>query len=328
MTPTHGTFPPRILGDSLGIQRIRRDIDLVARCRLSVLIEGETGTGKELVAQAIHVHSGRTGRLVAVNAGAIPETMFEAEMFGYRRGAFTGAHVGSDGWVRAAQRGTLFLDEVGSLAPGSQAKLLRVIDTGRVSALGSTSDLPVDVRYVAACNSGLGAAMAAERFRSDLWHRLAGFRIALPPLRERVEDIPLLASDFVTAAISSGEARAAHLAPAGLAALARHWWPGNVRELRQVLSRALVLAEYGVIDGHVITDAIAMSGVLPPMPAPPVCDAEVEALRQVLEEVRWDTARAAERLGVTRKTVYARIKRCGLVIPRKWHRRSGGGVAA
>jgi transcriptional regulator with PAS, ATPase and Fis domain len=327
MTSTSTTSVISILGASDAIASVRRQVELVARSRLPVVIEGETGTGKELVAQAIHAGSGRRGAFIAVNASAIPDTLFEAEMFGYRRGAFTGAASSSEGLVRAARDGTMLLDEIGSLALPLQAKLLRVIDTGRVSALGTTSSVPVDVRYVAACNSDLEAAVGAELFRSDLWYRLQGFRIVLPPLRERRMDIPVLAGHFVAAAAAEGMAPLASLAPSGAQVLQRHDWPGNVRELRLVVVRAMVLTSNRVLDSDVIIEALAMSNMRTSPVGVRATTSEAAELRAFLESCDWDTLRAAAALGVTRKTIYARIRRLGLTIPRKWHRRRIAGAA-
>ena len=315
-----------LLGASPAMADVRTQIARVARTPLPVLVEGETGTGKELVAQALHGASGRRGAFVAVNVSAIPDTMFEAEMFGFQRGAFTGALKGSDGLSRRADRGTLLLDEIGSLALPLQPKLLRVLETGCVTSLGASAEVPVDVRVVAACNTGLSASVSAGRFRADLWQRLTGFRISLPPLRARLEDLPVLSKSFLAAAVPLVGGGCGSITACGLKALTRHAWPGNVRELKHVIARALVLSPAGVIDEAVVDDALAMSGEIGLTLDVRSLDRDEEALRRALDQTEWNIYATAQLLMVTPKTVYQRIRRYGLVIPRKWQRRTRSGA--
>jgi DNA-binding NtrC family response regulator len=315
-----------LLGISRGMADIRRQIARVARTTLPVVVEGETGTGKELVAKALHAASRRRGPYVPVNVSAIPETMFEAEMFGFRRGAFTGAMHGSDGLIRRAHEGTLLLDEIGSLALQSQPKLLRVLETGRVSSLGASGDVSVNVRYVAACNSELSLRVTAGRFREDLWQRLAGFRIFLPPLRDRLEDLPILVKRFLAEVEQTGDYPHGSITSCGLRALTRHSWPGNVRELKHVLTRALVLSPSGVVDEPTVREALTSSRTCRAEAWACSHDPEEQALLQALERTAWDIPQTAQLLNVTSKTVYQRIRRFGLEIPGKWRRRSVRGT--
>ena len=310
-----------LIGNSEAMQRIRKEADIAARIEVSVLIEGETGCGKELVASLIHQLSRREGKLVAVNVSAIPESIFEAEMFGHRRGAFTGAAFDRIGHVKEAQRGTLFLDEISSLALSSQVKLLRVLETGRVRPLGGNGEEAINFRVVAASNADLVAETQAGRFRADLFHRLCEWRIFLPPLRERPDDIAPLTQSFLEELRQSGTHATLSAGVIGL--LAAQAWPGNIRQLRHTIRRAAFMAEGHVISQSTITLALA-HGTPPmgvPAVAPPRVDIRIHEFVKLLESVQWDTATAAARLGVTRKTIYARLQKYGLEIPGKHQRR-------
>jgi DNA-binding NtrC family response regulator len=235
---------PGIVGTSAAMHRVHRMARLVARHDTPVLLTGPTGTGKELVANAIHELSSRAGkRMVTINCAAIPEALLEAELFGYTRGAFTGAVQSHLGRIHAAQGSTLFLDEIGEMPLGMQAKLLRFIDRGEIQRLGSSDTCRVDARVIAATNQDLAELSRQKLFREDLYYRLAVFPIELPPLARRRGDVDLLAEHFVQKFSAghgslTGEARCA---------LERHSWPGNVRELQHVIERALILAEDGPI---------------------------------------------------------------------------------
>ena len=234
----------RLAGESPAMQQVRALVQKVARSMAPVLVAGESGTGKELVARAIHEISPRAaGPFVAVNCGAIPEALLEAEFFGYRKGAFTGAQDDREGFFQAAQGGTLFLDEIGDLPLAMQSKLLRVVQERAVRPLGAVAELPVNVRIVSATHKDLGAEVQAARFRQDLYYRLNVIRIAVPPLRERISDLPALCQALlVRIARDAGVSPPPQLAPEALAQLSRYAYPGNVRELENLLHRALALA--------------------------------------------------------------------------------------
>ena len=228
-----------VVGDSQPMQRIYALTRMVAPRNTTVLITGESGTGKDLIAQEIHLVSPRRNQpLVVVNCSAIPETLLEAELFGYTKGAFTGAVQSRIGRIHSAQGGTLFLDEIGDMPLSLQSKILRFLEQGEVQRIGGNDNLKVDVRVVAATNADLKDRVAKQQFREDLYYRLAIFPIHLPPLRDRMSDLPLLARTF--AARFNGSAS---ISPDAIQALAQHSWPGNVRELRNVIERATILAE-------------------------------------------------------------------------------------
>ncbi len=231
---------PGMIGSSASMQRVYRMTQLVARRDTTVLILGQSGTGKDLVAQAIHnLSPRRTSPFVVINCAAIPEALLEAELFGYTKGAFTGAVQSRIGRIHAAQGGTLFLDEIGDLPLGLQSKLLRFLEQGEVQRLGSTDSFKVDVRVVAATNGHLRKLVQEKQFREDLYYRLAIFPIELPLLRDRMEDLPALAASF----LSRFSSNRLSLSPEATFQLLQHGWPGNVRELRNVIERATILAQ-------------------------------------------------------------------------------------
>ncbi|MDR7268936.1 two-component system response regulator PilR (NtrC family) [Pelomonas saccharophila] len=234
----------RLVGESTAIRAVRALIDKVARSMAPVLVQGESGTGKELVARAIHDHGVRAeARFVAVNCGAIPENLLEAEFFGYRKGAFTGANEDREGFFQAAEGGTLFLDEIGDLPLAMQSKLLRVIQERSVRPVGATAESPINVRILSATHKDLGAEVAAGRFRQDLFYRLNVIQIRVPPLRERLEDLGLISTRVLTRiAHDAGVSPAPRLTAGALQTLSRYAFPGNVRELENLLHRALALA--------------------------------------------------------------------------------------
>ncbi|MFM2065501.1 MAG: type 4 fimbriae expression regulatory protein PilR [Pseudomonadota bacterium] len=240
----------RMVGSSAAMQQVRALVDKVSRSMAPVLVQGESGTGKELVAQAIHQASVRaSGPFVPVNCGAIPEHLLEAEFFGYRKGAFTGAVEDRAGFFQAARGGTLFLDEIGDLPLAMQSKLLRAVQERAVRPLGSTAELPVDVRLVSATHRNLGAEVAAGRFRQDLFYRLNVIEIRVPALRERLDDLPMLCQTLlVRIAAETGLAGVPRLTAAAQSRLGRHDFAGNVRELENLLHRALALSGDEIID--------------------------------------------------------------------------------
>lgn len=303
-----------ILGQSRAIRRIRALIEKVAPTNVPILIQGPTGVGKELVAQALHRLSGRTGRLVAFNVCAVAESLFEATLFGHVRGAFTGALSDSPGYLLEADRGTAFMDEVSGLSGAAQAKLLRALETREFRPVGGRADRRSDFRLLAASNEDVWRLVAEDRFRADLAERLAGVSVRVPPLAERMEDVPVLAAHF------AAQERAA-LADSALRALMEHHWPRNVRELRHVVARAALLSERPTIDARAVQDAIDS----------PVARGEARSangstrheheqfarrrLETLMEECGWDTALAAEQLRVNRATVYRRLQRFGVQLP-------------
>lgn len=240
----------RLVGESPAMRAVRALIDKVARSMAPVLVQGESGTGKELVARAIHDHGTRASqRFVAVNCGAIPENLLEAEFFGYRKGAFTGANEDREGFFQAADGGTLFLDEIGDLPLAMQSKLLRVIQERSVRPVGATAESPVNVRILSATHKDLAAEVAAGRFRQDLFYRLNVIQIRVPPLRERLEDLGLISARVLARiAQDAGVSPAPRLTAGALQTLSRYAFPGNVRELENLLHRALALAGGELID--------------------------------------------------------------------------------
>jgi DNA-binding NtrC family response regulator len=298
-----------IIGESSAIRILRARIDRVARTNLPVLIQGPTGSGKELVATALHQLSGRPGPLVAFNVCAIGEAMFEDALFGHVRGAFTGAGEDRAGYLAEANRGTVFLDEIGSLYAAFQAKLLRAIETRQFRPVGARRDLTSDFRLVSASNEVLEVMVGSGRFRRDLAQRLSGVVLQVPPLATRREDIPLLVSHFMEHLVDQYGAK--EFTPDAFRVLKRHAWPGNVRELRQVIERVVVLSEHRVVRTKDIRAAIGLVRTV----RDGVDAHKRRRLLAVLNESEWDTMRAAERLGVHRGTIYRRMQRLGVQPP-------------
>jgi transcriptional regulator with AAA-type ATPase domain/TolB-like protein len=277
-----------------------------------ILITGETGTGKGLLARIIHRASSRaSGQFVELNGAAIPEHLLEAELFGYERGAFTDARQAKPGLLEVADRGILFLDEVGLLPLLLQAKLLTVLEDGRVRRLGATRSEVVDIAIVSATNEDLGAAVRARRFREDLYHRLAVITLAVPPLRDRKEDVPLLAAEALMRTCRKYETPLKQLSPEAQAAMRAHAWPGNVRELNAVIERAVLLCPLATIPADILAlDAAAEIGTA--APTAPGHASERDLLADSLARTGWNISRTAAELGITRNTVRARIARHGL----------------
>jgi len=298
-----------VTGDAR-MQDVLALVDRVAPANIPVLVTGESGTGKELVARRLHARSPRAaGPFVAVNAAALPESLAESELFGHERGAFTGAERARAGRFEEASGGTLFLDEIGELAPALQAKLLRVLEDHRVRRLGSERDVPVDVRLVAATNRDLAREAETGGFRRDLFFRIAVVPIALPPLRERPDDLPLLARHFVARLAARHRVPVPELSAGALNALARHDWPGNVRELRNVLERAVV-----VRGGEPLREEDVHLPAASAVPAPTL-DEETREREAALEALRLSGGnrdKAALRLGISVRTLYYRLRRWGL----------------
>ena len=292
-----------LIGESEAMRRLRATIVRVAPTSVPVLIEGPTGSGKELVAQALHAASGRRGQFVPFNVCAIADTMFEDALFGHVRGAFTGALGDAAGFLRQAHEGTAFFDEVSGLPLASQAKLLRAIETGEFRPVGASKDVKSQFRLVAATNQRLGQLSEKGLFREDLLHRFGKLIVRIPALRDRPEDIPLLVNYFLPRFSSDGRHQ---LTPSGMERLVAFEWPGNVRELRAVVETAVALAITDRIDDAAIVRVLESDG---PRRATPLMDFELRRTIDMLHEARGDADLAAVSLGVHRSTVYRRIQR-------------------
>jgi anaerobic nitric oxide reductase transcription regulator len=316
-----------VLGDSPAMRALNRDIEIVARTDLAVLLMGETGVGKEVLARIIHSRSLRAGQpLVYVNCAALPEALAESELFGHVRGAFSGAHADRAGKFELADGGTLFLDEVGELPLPIQAKLLRAVQFGEIQRLGSDKSHRADVRLLAATNRTLADEVKAGRFRADLYHRLSMYPLHVPPLRERVEDIPVLAGHFLDQARARLGLKRLSMTPATLRALRAYPWPGNVRELEHVVLRAALRAssnqgEAAVLEPWDLDIAAAGKSVRPAeAPAPESAATLAEAvdefqrklIRFTLDRTQGNWAEAARSLGVDRGNLHRLARRLGL----------------
>ena len=311
---TRGLGP--LLGVSPGMQEIYRLIEMAASSPAPVRILGETGTGKELVARTIHELSQRAkGPFVAVNCSAIPETLLESELFGHEKGAFTGAMARRPGYFELADGGTIFLDEIAEMSSNLQAKYLRVLQDSQVRRIGGHDEVAVDVRVVCATNKDVVKAVQVGAFREDLYYRVNVLTIPLPPLRRRPEDIPLLAEAFMTEFNDKYERQVHGIDEAALKLLRDHAWPGNVRELRNVIERAVVSSEDGLITADCLP--IAPLGVAPTERANVVVlpvgttldDGEKQLILRTLQSVNNNKTRAAEILGTTPKTLHNKARR-------------------
>ncbi len=311
---TRGLGP--LLGVSPGMQEIYRLIEMAAPSPAPVLILGETGTGKELVARTIHELSQRAkGPFVAVNCSAIPETLLESELFGHEKGAFTGAMARRPGYFELADGGTIFLDEIAEMSSNLQAKYLRVLQDNQVRRIGGHDEVAVDVRVVCATNKDVVKAVQEGALREDLYYRVNVLTIPLPPLRRRPEDIPLLAEAFMTEFNGKYERQVRGIAEAALELLRDHAWPGNVRELRNVIERAVVSCEDGLITADCLP--IAPLGAAPTERANVVVlpvgttldDGEKQLILRTLQSVNNNKTRAAEILGTTPKTLHNKARR-------------------
>ncbi|MCL4818203.1 MAG: sigma-54 dependent transcriptional regulator [Vicinamibacteria bacterium] len=298
-----------IVTEDPGMRAMLATLQRVAPTDLPVLVLGESGTGKELVARAVHDASTRKGGpFVAINCAALPENLLESELFGYERGAFTGALVRKPGLFEVADGGTLLLDEIGEFGKGVQAKLLRVLETGEFYRVGSTRPLRTSVRIVAATNRDLAGQAAAGEFREDLYYRLNGVSLELPPLRERRADVLPLALHFLKQARSRKS-----LGPRALEALKGYDWPGNVRELQMVVRRADILCDGDEIGPeHVPLTRVARRGGSGELPSGlTLAELEERYIRKVLKEHDGQRGKAAQALGIDVKTLYNRLKRSG-----------------
>jgi Nif-specific regulatory protein len=317
-----------LIGRTPAMQAVYDLLDRAAQSSLPVLLLGETGTGKELAARALHRRGPRRTRpFLAANCAAFTDTLLESELFGHVRGAFTGAETDRRGLFELCQGGILFLDEIAGMSPGMQAKLLRVLEDGEFRPLGAGASRRADVRIVAATHADLDRLVAQGGFREDLFYRLNVIRIVMPPLRARVEDIPLLVAHFVARSKPAGGAAPPEFEPAALREMASLPWMGNARELEHVVQRALLAAQGSRLD------LPTLRGVLPrrasglPTPAggfPSLREIEIRQIGKTLEACRWNREEAARRLGIGRATVYRKIREYGLTPPPE----SGGGHRA
>jgi formate hydrogenlyase transcriptional activator len=304
----------QIIGNSPALESVLEQVEQVAPTDSTVLIQGETGTGKELIARAIHNLSARCGRpFIKLNCAAIPFDLLESELFGHEKGAFTGAIAQKVGRFELADKGTLFLDEVGDIPPALQPKLLRVLQEQEFERLGSTRTHQVDVRLVAATNRNLVDMVKRSEFRSDLYYRLNVFPIPLPPLRERREDIPALVEHFVEIYVRRMAKQIEHIPPETMSALVSYQWPGNIRELQNFIERSVILTS-----GNVLRPPLASlkrAAEAESLGAITLEDAEREHIRKTLEQTRWVVAGpngAAARLGIKRSTLYFRMQKLGI----------------
>jgi DNA-binding NtrC family response regulator len=307
-TVAKATQPQELIGQSAGMRRVLEAIETVAPTEATVLITGESGTGKELVARAIHAASHRRyNPLVVIHCGALAETLLESELFGHEKGAFTGAQYRKKGSFEIAEGGTVFLDEIGDISLKTQTDLLRVLQEHEITRVGGNHPIHVDFRCIAATNKILEELVEEGRFRPDLYYRLNVFQIQLPPLRERREDIPLLAAHFVRKFSASMNKRVTGVTPAGIAMLTRHDWPGNVRELENAVERAMVVARGAELEPQDFNLKISPSNGT----SRTLEEAERAHILAVLEECGGNQTLAAERLDIDRVTLHNKLKRYG-----------------
>jgi two-component system response regulator HydG len=316
--PTQGG----LLGVAPAFRAVMDTLAQAAPTSATVLLQGESGTGKELAARLVHDLSPRaSGPFVPIHCAAIPETLLESELFGHERGAFTGAVARKEGRFERADGGTLFLDEVGEMSPGAQVKLLRFLQDGVLERVGGNEPVRLDVRIVAATNKDLAAEVKGGRFREDLFYRLDVVSVRLPPLRERREDVALLASAFLKRLSESTAKPVSGFTPAALAALERYGWPGNVRELLHAVERAVVLTRGDVVDVGDLPEPIRLAApgaaAAPPPGGPaivvplgtPLDEIERLVIRKTLEHTKGDKNLAAQILGIAARTIYRKLDR-------------------
>ncbi len=307
----------QVIGKSRALESVLEQVERVAPTDSTVLIQGETGTGKELIAHAIHNISSRCGRpFVRLNCAAIPLDLLESELFGHEKGAFTGAIAQKVGRFELADKGTLFLDEVGDIPPALQPKLLRVLQEQEFERLGSTRTHHVDVRLVAATNRDLAEMVNRSQFRSDLYYRLNVFPVLLPPLRERLEDIPPLVKHFVEIFGRRMGRQIKYIAEETMSALTCYEWPGNIRELQNLIERAVILSKDGELPNPLATARPQL--VVVPTAATTLRESERSLILQTLEEVRWiigGPKGAAAKLGLKRTTLIHKMQKLGICRP-------------
>jgi len=310
--------PGGIIGSSPPMRQLLDMLSTIAPSEATVLITGESGTGKELIAKAIHANSSRkNGPYVAVNCAALTETLLESELFGHEKGAFTGAERRRDGRFQMADKGTIFLDEIGEISMTMQVKLLRAIQEREVQRVGGDHAIKVDVRILAATNRDLMHEMELGRFRQDLYYRLNVVTLSLPPLRDRVEDIPLLATHFLKKFASKNGKQVKGFTPEAMDRLLKYPWPGNVRELENGVERAVVLLAGEYIREQDLPSAIALSGAGASPAGVNIQDMTLDEIERVaileaLESAGGNKSETARKLGITRKTLHAKLQRYGV----------------
>jgi Nif-specific regulatory protein len=307
-----------ILGDSPAMQALRGTVERLARTDLPVLVLGESGTGKEVVARSVHHHSSRRrGPFVAINCAAIAETLLESELFGHVKGAFTGADRDREGCFETANGGTLFLDEIGDLSAGGQAKLLRVLEEKTVYRVGSSRPIPINTRIVAATNRDLTDAIRAGRFREDLFYRLTIVTIALPPLRERREDVPILAEYYLEQFCQGAGRRPPRLSEEARARLVSHNWPGNIRELRNLMERVALLGPNDQVEAAdlplLVRPIAADSEPAGPLPLTEATEFfQRQHIRRAIDQAGGNMTEAARRLKLYRSNLYRKMRMLGM----------------
>ena len=311
-----------LIGDSGRMNQVRSLVMKVARGTATVLIQGESGTGKERIAELVHRNSPRRdGPLIKVNCAAIPDTLLESELFGHERGAFTGAVAQKAGKFELASGGTLFLDEIGDMQLATQAKVLRVLEDSELFRVGGTKPVRVDVRIVAATNKNMEEAVRAKEVREDLYYRLNVFPIFLPPLRDRVEDIPRLVEHFLPDVQTDAAKSIRAIAPDAMERLLAYSWPGNVRELRNCIERAAIMAESDIIRSEDLPLRFTSVPVAEKPSGGEDLDSRLAAherqwITEALQEMRGVQAHAAKRLGITERSLWYRVKKLGLDVDR------------
>jgi DNA-binding NtrC family response regulator len=312
--------PPRrtLIGHSPMIVDVYKNLARAAMSASSVLITGESGTGKELVARAIHEHGARKDKkLVAINCGALTDTLLESELFGHAKGAFTGAVAEKRGLLEEADGGTLFLDEIGDISPSLQVKLLRVLQDGEFKPVGSNETKTVDLRVVAATHRNLEEMIRAGKFRDDLYYRLKVIEIRLPPLRERLEDLPELVGHFVAHYSDANGKRISHVSPEAMELLSKYAWPGNVRELEHSIERAVAMSGSSVLFPEDFAALAPKEARAAPAPAgeprhSSLEEMEKEHILRVLRETNYNKSKASALLGIDRATLYRKAQRYGI----------------
>ncbi len=323
----------QITGESLHIKRVLKQVELIAPTDMSVIVQGKSGTGKEVIANMIHRKSNRSNKpFIPIDCGAIPDTLVESELFGYEKGAFTGANSNKKGKFEAANEGTLFLDEITNLPAAAQAKLLRVLQEKKIHRIGSASVINIDIRIIVATNLDLIEAVSDGRFRDDLFHRLNEFKLVLPLLSERKDDIPILADEFRQSANEDLGKNIRDFSPEAMKLLLSYSWPGNVRELKHVIKRAVLLEESETISKEVIQlemgnmqqsdhgadideyyqmiidEGFSLSEITSQVSN----KMEKEIIKRILMDVRYNKSKAARILNIDRNTLYSKIKNLDL----------------
>jgi two-component system response regulator HydG len=308
-----------IIGRSPAMQNLFETIALVAPSEATVLIAGESGTGKELIANAIHQNSPRAhGPFIKVNCAALPETLLESELFGHEKGAFTGALAGKQGRFQLAHTGSIFLDEVGEMAPTTQTKILRVLQEREFEPLGSTHTVQADTRVIAATNKNLVAEIQQGNFREDLYYRLNVVTLEVPPLRDRREDISLLADFFLKQYAEKNRRLIKGFTPRAMDLFMRHGWPGNVRELENVVERAVIMTRTDVISAAELPDVFTdleggeTGAEIDLTPGRSLKEVEREMIIRTLDETGGNRTRTAEILGISRRTLQLKLKEYGI----------------